>query len=93
MIDKNIIEDYELEQCVLSAALNRPDVIPELIDWGVAENTFASTKNKMIWKSIVDIHTTDTAGAESIDPLTLQRVVVTRLPEYTVMDATTLSHW
>ena len=90
MIDKNLIEDYELEQCVLSAAMNRPDVIPELIDWGVSETTFASNQNKMIWKSIVDIHTTDTAGIESIDPITLQRVASTRLPEYTVMDATTL---
>ena len=90
MIEKNIIEDYELEQCVLSAALNKPDVIPELIDWGVSENTFCSRRNKMIWISIVDIQTTDTSGIESIDPLMLQRVVNTRLPEFDIMDSTTL---
>lgn len=75
---------------MLSAALNKPDVIPELIDWGVSENTFCARRNKMIWTSIVDIQTADTSGIASIDPLMLQRVVNTRLPEFDILDSTTL---
>lgn len=68
--------------------MNRPEVIADLVDWGVGELTFANQKNMMLWRTLIDMH--DTGPHETIDPVTLHRSALTRLPEYTLSDATKL---
>ena len=83
-------EDYDAEQAVLSACMQRLSAIPDLIEMGIELESFWTPTNQKIWLGLQDALAAAPKGADQIDPLLLHKHLRGRAPEISLVDLTQL---
>ena len=83
-------EDYDAEQAVLSACMQRLSAIPDLIEMGIELESYWTPTNQKIWLGLQDALAAAPKGADQIDPLLLHKHLRGRAPESSLVDLTQL---
>lgn len=77
--------DAETERCVLSACMQRTSCLPDAVDMGVDQTTFGNAKHRIIWNSLAEAVTV-AHDADTLDPVTVHRIVRRAAPEVGLHD-------
>jgi replicative DNA helicase len=83
-------EDFDVEQALLSACMQRSSAISDCVDKGVEVETFWTPTNQKLWLAMQDAIVAAPAGTDSIDPMQLLRYATPRAPEISLVDLTKL---
>ena len=83
-------EDFDVEQALLSACMQRSAAISDCIDKGIEVETFWTPTNQKIWLGLQDAMVAAPAGTDAMDPMQLLRFVRPRAPEINLIDLTKL---
>lgn len=86
----NTPEDFDVEQALLSACMQRSSAISDCVDKGVEVETFWTPTNQKLWLAMQDAIVAAPAGTDSIDPMQLLRYATPRAPEISLVDLTKL---
>ena len=79
-------EDFDVEQALLSACMQRSAAISDCIDKGIEVETFWTPTNQKIWLGLQDAMVAAPAGTDAMDPMQLLRFVRPRAPEISLID-------
>ena len=83
-------EDFDVEQALLSACMQRSAAISDCVDKGIEVETFWTPTNQKIWLGLQDAMVAAPAGTDAMDPMQLLRFVRPRAPEISLIDLTKL---